>query len=221
MNLVIISGNAPVSSGNAVNNLKKNFDLMSIIEVHAKDQTWAEATLSVATPSLFSEQRLAILRDYFKVSETELKSLDGPDLTLALVFSKPLPPQSEILKYALSQRAQVITLDESKEESVFPFLNHLMEGNERAFSELDKLTQTYGTQYLLTMIFYSLRRLILPPKNASDFVKKSLAKQSQNFPLEKVKEFYRKTIETDFKIKSGLTDEKLALHLLVEEFMAI
>ena len=69
------------------------------------------------------------------------------------------------------------------------------------------------------MIFYLLRSLAITPKNAPEFVKRKLAKQRENFPLEKVKDLYKFVIETDFKIKKGLMGVDQVEFLLVNRFI--
>ena len=85
--------------------------------------------------------------------------------------------------------------------------------------QLDGLLKEYGSQYILTMIFFMLRRLVNPPKNLPPFVIKKIEAQRKNFDQEKIKELYKNGIETDFKIKRGLLEEKMGLTLLLNKML--
>ena len=95
-------------------------------------------------------------------------------------------------------------------------------GNKKpqAFIELNK-TRPDGsdTQYLLTMIFYLLRSLAVPPKNAPPFVKQKIAKQRSNFTDEELVDLYKYVLENDYKIKMGLIEPTQAEFNIISKFV--
>lgn len=197
---------------NKVSVVKKDFPSELISEYSSKSASVDQVKLSSQSVSLFAEKRLLVLEDFPTLDLEELSA--DENLTLILKFSKTLPANSTLLKQAQKLKAQIIPFPEEKEQSVFPFLDALAEKNPKALVFLEELYKQYGSQYLLTMIFYLLRKMLLPAKNLPPFVMKKMENQKKNFPVERINYFYKKTLETDFKIKSGLWDEKLALFTL-------
>lgn len=218
MSITLIHGNAVIAIANKVNSFKKGFDPLSISEFNGKSLNLSQVLPSVATGGLFSEKKLVILEDF----ETELDIQRLPneeDITLILKFNKSLPASSKLIKAAQSKGINILNLTEKDEASIFPFLDGLSEKNKRVVKDLDNLIVEMGGQYLLTMIVYMLRRLIVTPKNLSPFILKKVENQKKNFPLEKVIELYKEVLETDLKIKTGIIDEKLGLTLLVQKII--
>lgn len=211
MQLIVIHGNGLSAISQKVSEIKKGFDNVSTTEINSKERDFDQAVVAVATPSLFSEKRLVVLEDFEKIDASKLPA-DG-DLTVVLRFSKQLPATSGILK----QKGQIINLSERDEKNIFPFLDKLADKNQDAAVEIDKFLEGFGGQYLLTMIFYLLRRMVQTTKPG--FMAGKIEKQKKNFPLERIKTLYKDSLETDFKIKSGLIEEKLGLTLLVNKFL--
>ena len=185
----------------------------------------SKAVMEFSTPALFAEKRLVILENFDPPTNSEqgidFSSLpEDESLTVVFRFGKNLTAQSPLLKAALIRGAQLVNLTEADEQSIFPFLDSLAFKNPKALEELDGLLARYGSQYLLTMIFYLLRRMIQPGKNLSPFVAKKIARQRQNFSPEEITNLYKEALEADFKIKNGLIDDKMALALLLSRILA-
>lgn len=225
MKLVILHGNGLAGISNRLSQIKKDFDPLSITEVNGKKQSLESVLAEISTPQLFSEQRLVILEDFDPAltgAGQSLEKLPHEDgLTVVLKFSKLLPSSSVILKEAVKLNAQVMALTEKDETPIFPFLDNLSDKKPLAFVQVDQLLKEYGSQYLLAMIFFMLRRLINPPKNLPPFVIKKLEKQKQNFGGSKITEIYQAALETDFKIKKGLIEEKIGLTMLVQKILSV
>lgn len=215
MKLYIFHGVGARALSQKISSLKTDFDPLTITELNSKEIDWSEAKIMLASQSLFQSKRLVILEDFTEAQVSEIS--DDPGLSVILKFSKTLPASSQLLK---TPGASVINFTENSEQSVFPFLDKLAEKNPQALVELDSLYQEYGAQYLLTMMAYLLRRMVQTPKNLPPFVMKKLSKQKQFFPIERLVKLYRAVLETDFKIKSGLMEERTGLSLLAEQFLA-
>jgi DNA polymerase III delta subunit len=221
MNIIVLHGNAPLFQSNKISQIKKGYEKLEIQELSGKEKDYPQILTELSTPQLFSEKRLIILENI----DEKLLDLEGlpkdENLTLVIRFSRMLHKSSSFLKKAEAQKAQIILLSEKDESSIFPFLDDLAEKNlQGVFKKVDKIHEELGFQYILTMIFYMLRRLILPAKNLPPFMQKKIEIQKSNFPQRRISELYRIALKTDFKIKSGLMEEKIGLTRLVQEILS-
>ena len=173
---------------------------------------------NLVSTSLFADERLVVLEN--PDEHLTFDSFDSSDfLTLILWFEHEVSEKKPIYGWAKKNNGQILYFPESKEISVFPFLDYLGSRDKKAFLEMDSLKKAgYDSQYLITMIFYLLRNLIYTPKTAKDFVKNKNAKMRANFSQEELVDLYKFVLEIDFKIKSGLLDEKGAEFSLVNLF---
>ncbi len=217
MKAFLIHGAALVALESEIVNLKKEFNPLSVIELFGKHVSFINALSQIATVNFFADKRLVILEDFNDISDLSSLKHDT-SLTLVLKYRRQLPPQDKILKLANDQKITIKSFNEDQEHSVFPFLDMLIGKNPKAQIELKKLLIVYGSQYLLTMIFYSLRRLIYPSKKLSGFALKKLHQQQEKLPLKKISQLYKTCLEIDFKIKLGL-EEQVALKGLVAKFI--
>lgn len=218
MSIVLIHGNAVIAKLNKISAFKKDFDPLSISEFNGKSLSLLQVLPEISTGGLFTEKRLVVLEDFENDLNLDIIP-DDESLTVILKFSKPLPANSKILKQANLKKITIFNLTEKDETSIFPFLDNLSEKKKTALKDLDPLLSELGGQYLLTMIFYMLRRLITTPKNLPPFVIKKIESQKRNFSIDKVIDLYKEGLETDLKIKSGLIDEKTGLTLLVNKII--
>lgn len=218
MKLIVLHGSGLVGISNYLVNLKKNSVNLGVLEIDAKSVSLSSLVSTISTPQLFSTERLIILENLDESSD--LKSLpDDLNLTVLIRLNKELKATSLLWKSAQLKKAQFVQFNEEKETPIFPFLDLVIEGSLKSEMMLNKLLAEYGSQYVLTMLFYALRRLIVNPNTKSSFVLKKLQIQKQKFPLEKINFYYREILITDFKIKSGILDEKTALHALLGRFV--
>lgn len=165
---------------------------------------------SLMTSPLFSDQQLIILEN---PPEGFLNyTLYPKPYTLILWFDHEI----DIKKWP---GFEYLFFPESKEISVFPFLDFLAGKDKKAFLEAEKLKKAnFDVHYFITMVFYLLRNLVVTPANAPDFVKKKLIRQRAGFSEEKITGLYRDILEIDFKIKSGLLEKDQAEFLLINKF---
>lgn len=175
-----------------------------------------ELQLELASESLFSAKRLLVLAD--PKEELVLDLLPDKETTVLLIIvNDTLGKKSTLLEPSKKHQIEVVSFLKGEEVSVFPFLDALFEKKSSTFKDLEKLETLFGGQYLLTMIGYGLRRMILPQK--SDFMQQKINRQKRSFDLAKIRSVYLALLETDFKIKSGLLEEKLGLSLLVQKII--
>lgn len=211
MKLIIFHGPGVVAMNEQVIAVKKQFDPLTTVEL-GKGATFESISTQTRSNPLFSQKRLLILND---IDHTDFNSSDD-DLTILLISPKLLT--ASLLQSFAKYTPRIVSFPEEKELSIFPFLDKLAEKDPIALADFEALFDKFGSQYILTMLVYLLRRNILTKKLPS-FVAKKLSKQKKNFNLEKIKAYYLNILETDYKIKSGLTSEKEATFHLVHSFL--
>lgn len=222
--IIILHGDGLVAISQKISLIKKEFDPISVTSLSGKEFGFDEALVKFSTLGLFSEKRLVILEDFdLTAGKVDLEELpEEKELTVVLKASKELTQASVLLKQAKKLGAQIYLFKAQDEKSIFPFLDALAERKEKdAYSLFEKNYEVFGSQYLLTMIFYLLRKFVLKPKNLPGFVLQKMERQKRNFSPEKIKEIYLKALETDFKIKSGLLEERIGMTLLIERILTI
>ncbi|MBI2019296.1 hypothetical protein HYS95_01335 [Candidatus Daviesbacteria bacterium] len=207
---LLLHGPAKQVSRKKLIDLKGKFDPNNIV-VFEEGADLRIIKESLSAQSLFEQEQLIILENPTDLNFDSLTLNDS--LTLALWFDHEIDPK----KFS---GFEISFFPESKELSVFPFLDLLANKDRRAYLEMDKLRKnSFDIHYLLIMVFYLLRSLAVTPNKAPDFVRKKLERQRANFPLEKVTELYKEIIEIDFKIKSGLLEKEHAEFLLVSSLL--
>lgn len=217
MKQLALHGPAKTASRNKLIEQKLKFDQNSIIVF--EEGTDSQTILgSLATPSLFADERLIILEN-----PPEDFVLDASFIihnsSFILWFDHEVSSKKPILEWVKKAKGQILFFPEAREISVFPFLDYLAAKDKRAYLELNKLKMIgFDMQYFITMVFYLLRNLAATPKNAPQFVKDKLIRQRRNFTLGKIASLYKDIIEIDFKIKSGNLEKSQAEFLLVNLF---
>lgn len=217
MKIVILHGPGEVSKRAEVLKIKKQFPQDSVAVVDLK-----QAGLEFLQSVLNSVQLFA-LGKRLVICENAGEKLDlsklqgGDDVNLLIVAANPRS-DSLLLQTAKKLQLPVLLFEGAKETSVFPFLDALVERKKQALVELEKLLDEYGEMYVLSMIFYLLRRNILPlPLSA--FLQKRISEQKKGYTAKDWANLYLLTLETEFKIKSGLLDSRLGLTTLAHKFI--
>ena len=216
MTLLLLHGPAINNSRKRLVEIKQKFDASSVVvfEEGADLQTILGILL---TPALFSDQQLVILEN--PPEDFANFSLFPSPITLILWFDHEVS-KKPVMEWVRENKGQILYFPESKEVSVFPFLDLLAVKDKKAFLELEKLKKGgFDVHYFLTMVFYLLRSLVVTPPNAPEFVRKKLAKQRAGFSRERIIDLYKDLLEIDFKIKSGLLEKDQAEFLLVNRFI--
>lgn len=216
MKLLLLHGPAIASSRLKLNQLRQSFNPESVT-AFSEGSGIQDILGSIQTLPMFSEERVIILEN--PSEELSLES-DDQSLTVIVWFDHEVSDKKEILKSAKLKGSQILFFPEGREVSVFLLLDLLASKDKRSYLELNKLKKAgFDHQYLITMVFYMLRSLVSPNKNAPDFVKRKIARQRQNFSDDEIKKLYRYVLEMDFKIKSGLVEGPQAEFLLVNKFI--
>lgn len=219
MKLHLLHGPALNSSRLKLNQIKKDFNPDNISEF-GEGASIQDFLGSLQTMPMFSEERAIILENPPEELTFDSSDSSGSSVTLIIWFDHEVSEKKEILKSVQNLKGQILFFPEVKEISVFPLLDLLANQDKKAFLELDKLKKAgFDNQYLITMVFYMLRTLVSPNKNAPDFVKKKIAIQKQNFSDSDIKNMYKYILDLDYKIKNGLIEGDQAEFSLVNGFV--
>lgn len=217
MKLHLLHGLGISASRKKLIDIRSAFDSNNVITFD-DNANIQEVLASLNTQSLLSNEQLIVWENAPEEIALDLSPVTS-HLSLVLWFDHKLKESSKILKWFREQKGEVLNFEESKEVSVFPFLDLLANKDKKAYLEMKKLKDNgFEIYYFLTMVFYLLRNLVTTPKNAPDFVRNKLERQRRNFTQEEIKEIYRNLLEIDFKIKSGLLEKEQAEFLLVSMF---
>lgn len=214
MKIIVLYGLGEVEKRNELLKIKRRFPEQSVVQLDFKQDSWEKLTLVLAAQTLFEGgPRLVIVENASE--KLDLKKLPDSLEDVLLITASSLRNDSLLLQTAKALEARVLNFEGEKELSAFPFLDALMEGKKEAFIELQKLLLGYGWMYVLTMVYYGLRRNILPLP-ASSFVSNKIRTQKKRYQTLDWEKMYQLTLATEFGIKSGALSEKVALAKLVQ-----
>lgn len=215
MRLLLLHGPGINSSRLKLVNIKREFDTNNIV-VFDGESDIQTILGSLMTPSLLPKEQLIVLENppenFIPPTNYQLPA------TLLLWFDHEVSEKKPVMEW-VRKNGQIFYFPESKEVSVFQFLDYLTAGDKKVFLEMNKLKKAnFDIHYLITMVFYLLRNLVVTPKNAPQFVRDKLQRQRKNFDLGKITKLYKDILEIDFKIKSGLLEKEQAEFSLVNLF---
>lgn len=217
MTPLLLHGPAKAASRKKLLELKQKFDQNNVV-VYEDGTDIGTILTNLQSVSLFDEERLIVLEnppeDLFSCN------LSSVACTLILWFDHEIDSKKYAGLPAGRQRFEQLFFPEAREVSVFPLLDYLALGDQKAFLEIEKLKDAnFDIHYFLTMTLYLLRNLTVTPVNAPQFVKEKLQRQRKNFDPKKIAFLYKDILEIDFNIKSGLLEKPQAEFLLVNKFL--
>lgn len=223
--LVLLHGPARVASRKKLLDLKQKFEVNDVVTFE-EGSSIKEIADNLVSTSLFSDERLVILENppedftNYTLYPNPLGAAASSAYTLILWFDHELSDKNTILKWIKEHQGEILNFEESKETSVFPFLDLLAAGNIKAFSEMKKLKDAgYDIFYFNTMVIYLLRNLMNTPKNVPYFVADKLQRQRTRLNKKKIVSLYKDILGFDFKLKNGLIESPQAEFFLVNKFM--
>lgn len=218
MKLILLHGAAITSSRAKLVEIKRKFDTSSVI-VFDPSASSGQVMASLQTVSMFNEDRLIIWENPPEDLVLD-SSLHTAHSSLVLWFDHEISDKKPILPWVKELKGEILYFPESKEISVFPFLDCLAVGDKKAFLEIDKLKNAgFDVFYFITMVFYLLRSMVTTSNKVPDFIKKKIAKQRMRFKREDIKNLYKDILEIDYKMKCGLLETDQAEFLLVSKFI--
>lgn len=218
MKVILLIGSGEIGKRSEALRLRKQFvggvRRLDFKETGLKglDMELASRSLFETGPRLISVENIPDSLDLFSLKGSE-------DETFLLLMGSSPKAESSLLQSAKKLGAKIIPFEGEKELNAFPFLDALIERRQEALWQLYKLLEEYGGMYVLTMIYYLLRRNLLPPP-ASDFMRKKISQQKQKYNFYDWPKLYWETLQTEFAIKNGLISEGLGLTRLTEKIIS-
>lgn len=216
MKLVLLHGPAINASRIKLKAIRDQFPNEQVMVLPEGELTSTILT-NLQSNSLFEGDRLLIAENPAE-DFTDYPSM-LVNCQLVLWFDHQIPEKKPILEW-FKKNGQVFYFPEEKETSVFPLLDCLAAADQKAFLQIKKLkSEGYDIFYFINMTYYLLRNLTVNPKRAPQFVLDKLARQRKSFNQEKISRLYLRTLEIEFKLKSGLLEKDQAEFLLVNQFI--
>jgi len=216
MQISIIHGSDKVAARKKLQQLADKYESLSVVRASGGEITVDFLVNNLRGGDLFVTQKLVVLEN--PDSEMDWGRLgNAEEVELVLYFDKELPVTSRFFKEEYFKKARIMGFEAPPDKSIFEWLDLVADKNPRVFEMLDRLQKEFGEQYLLTMLFYLLRRQVMP---SSGGMKSKLERQRQSFPIERIEELYKTAIEYDYQTKRGLIEGRTALFLVVERFMS-
>ena len=216
MKLTFLYGTDETKIAGALMQLKKEHPAAEILELDGSCLAIQELKEALGVQGLFGLDRLIIVKE--PAAELDLTGLVFEGVNLVFIAEKELSSESTLVISSKPFKPQILNLSTRQTVTAFPFLDFLFTKNPQAYIELEKLLKQFGAQYVLAMIGYGCRRLILSGKQ-SDFMLQKLAVQKKLFPVAALPFYYQEILETDFKIKQGRVREDIGLVSLIEKFL--
>lgn len=219
MKIIVLYGQGEVNKRAEMLNIKQKFESSAIYSFDLSSINVSDIDTCITSQSLFGNlEKLIIVEN--TPDDLDLKKLVKKDNPATLIFLAAAPKAtSKLLISAKEINAKIVNFEADKEISAFAYLDALMEGKQEAFLEMQKLLGVYGGMYILSMIYYLLRRNLLP-KPPSSFMQNKIKSQKQNLTDLDFEKLYLLTINADFAIKSGYSPENIALTKLTQEFVS-
>ncbi len=218
MNIIVFHGGNYAVLSRKLGELRSQFNPDAVTQLSMKSLAFDQILLGLGTPSLFADKRLVIIEEADEKKIDISKFPNDEHVTVVLIFNKELGGSSSLLQNALKKSATIYALSLPQDKSVFQFLDFVGEKNGKALGAFEELYSQFGGQYLLTMLLYLFRRLIVPAKNQSYGAEK-LERQRKNYSPDQISDCYFEILQTDFFIKSGKVEEKTALLLLIQKLI--
>lgn len=218
MKIILLYGPGEIGKRNEVLRLRKQF-VGSVIRLDFKEVGLKNLEMELVSRSLFEAGPRLVIVDNTP-DNLDVQTFKGTDenLTLLLVAASP-KAESSLMQSVKNVAGKIVPFEGEKELTAFPFLDALIEQRKQALLELHRLLEEYGGMYVLSMIYYLLRRNLLPPP-ASDFMKKKVNLQKQKYTSSDWQRLYLAALQTEFAIKNGVTSEQLGLIRLTEKIIS-
>lgn len=217
MKVIALFGPGETAKREHLFKIKKSFDLDSSKSLDLKKSSISDLVVELSSPSLFETgERLIVVEN---ISESvDIDSLPNSENTTMVLVASGIKTGSVLDKSLQKTKAQIVKFEAEKELNAFPFVDAFLEKKNTAFLELEKLMKEYGFMYVLTMVYYGLRRNFQPPSK-SDFMRQKVTKQKSLNDAKRLKDLYLLTLQTEYEIKSGKIPEDIAIFSLVNKII--
>lgn len=215
MKISLLHGGDSLAKLKKLDELTKEFGDGIVVRAHGKEITNEFVMNHFGVDELFGEKKLIILSE--PSDDLELDKLPDSEVEVILVYEKELGVRAKILKAEKIKSAKIYNFVMPQDRRIWTLLDLVLDNDPKMVGLVNELIEEFGGQYILTMMIYNLRRLILI--NGPDFVKNKLLAVRKKWGIAKIRERYQDCLETDRKIKTGLGTDKDLINLMVINWM--
>lgn len=216
MKIIVIHGSNILASKQYLDSITSRFKAEQVVRSYGKEITKEFLLNNFSGLGLFESERLVVLDN--PESDFEIDKLpEAEGVFLVVFYSKELGVSSSILKSR--REVKVVNYSEVADKRIFSFLDLVADRNKRALNQAKELIDEMGEQYILTMLYFMLRRLVVGGKKLPSGISRKLENQRVDFSKERIGYFYKRLLEADYKMKSGFDESRMGLFLVVEEMV--
>lgn len=216
MKVTILHGGNTQAKLRKLDELTAGFEGL-VVRASGKEITNEFCLNNFGSAGLFGEKKMIVLTD--PAEEWMVDEMpENENVELVLVYEKELGVRSKVLAQERVKSGKVYNFTAPQDRRIWELLEMVLEGNPKMVGRIIELTEELGGQYILSMLEYNWRRLIVPG-NSPDFVKRKMKNVREKLGLEGVARRYQECLETDWKIKKGMGSEKDLIGLLAVNWL--
>jgi len=170
----------------------------------SKDVDYDQLPLLFSTISMFEGNRVVVVEGKLDNKRLDAKMFDGTDVDLVVWVGEKLRANDGLISSVKELKGSIEFFDAKVDITIFPFLDAISARQRKsALSEYLKLQKT-GSEpiYILTMLVWQFRNVIVP-ENASGFVQKKALEAKKNFTFEELRRVYYQLLQMDIQMKTG------------------
>lgn len=202
--IYVIHGVDVVASRKRLGELRGEYSADDIQIFSAKEIEYSQFPLLFSTMSMFGEKRAVIVEGKLDSKEVDVASVMKSDVDLIVWVGEKLRANDGLLTMVKEAKGQVDFFEDKVDLTIFPFLDAVASRNRRAaLTEYMKLLKSKSEPiYLLTMLVWQFRNIIVP-ENASGFVQKKAMDAKNRFSFDELRKIYYQLLQMDVAMKTG------------------
>jgi DNA polymerase III delta subunit len=202
--IYVIHGTDIVASRKRLSELRGVYSPDAVQSLISKDIVYSQFSLLFSTMSMFGEKRVVVVEGKLDGKLVDVQQIVNSDVDLVVWVGEKLRANDGLLTLVKDAKGQVDYFEEKADLTIFPFLDAVVSRNRRAaLVEYMKLMKLKSEPiYLLTMLVWQFRNLIVP-ENASGFVQKKALEAKNRFTFEELRKIYYQLLQMDIAMKTG------------------
>ncbi len=202
--IYILHGADVVSSRLRLEQLKSQYSADAIQSLVSKEIDYSQFPLLFSTVSMFGDKQAVVVEGKLDAKQFDGKKLASSDVDLIVWMGEKLRANDGLMQLAKDLKGEVELFDEKVDLTIFPFLDAVVSRNRKlALMEYLRLIKAKQEPiYLLTMLVWQFRNVIVP-ENASGFVQKKAMEAKNKFSFEELRRIYYQLLQMDVQMKTG------------------
>ncbi len=231
--IFLIHGNNLEKTRDQILKIKQKLQNGNTLEFNIENLSQTTLITTLGSQDIFSSKPLVIV-DITKSTAGEKNLLNilvqhESQNQIILWATKELPKNNIFLKELnLKTKKSIFLNKEEIKSNVFKFVDYVIEKDEKkAFEELKALEETEDPIYLLAMLVYGYRNLLIYITDSKlmettpPFVRSKLKKQAAMYTLDMLLKIYELLYNLDLKVKTGKVKAEFVLPYTIKKIMLI